>query len=186
MRTGLLGKIRVNSRLLQVLYVTTQIIVFSLLTAVSSKFSIELVFSPVPISLQSLAVISAGLFLGPWKGAASQIALIAWGLAGYPVFARALPGIVVLMGPTGGYIMGFVFCAFLAGWMAQNVFPKGWIKEYALILLASMFIFLPGVLWLKVWAGTSLQQSLVLGFLPFLPGDFIKCALALIAYRFFR
>ncbi|PIR23089.1 MAG: biotin transporter BioY [Deltaproteobacteria bacterium CG11_big_fil_rev_8_21_14_0_20_45_16] len=186
MRTGLFGDIRINSRLLQASLAATQIIVFSLLTAVSSKFSVELIFSPVPISLQSLVVISAGLFLGPWKGAASQVVLIAWGLAGFPVFARALPGIVVLLGPTGGFIIGFVFCAFLVGWMAQNIFPQGWIKEYALILLASMFIFLPGVLWLKVWTGTSIQQTLKLGFLPFLPGDIVKCGMALLAYRFYR
>ncbi len=151
---------------------------FAAITALSSKLIIPLGFTPVPISLQSLSVVMAGLVLGSKAGALSQIILIGLGLVGLPVFSSPLPGNLVLAGPTGGYIFGFVLTAFFSGWIRENFLKRNPIQDFALIFLGSLFIFIPGVLWLSQFTGQNLWLSIQLGFFPFIVGDLIKCALA--------
>lgn len=154
-----------------------QIVAFAVLTALCAA-RIPLPFSPVPITLQSLSVVLAGAMLGPWRGALSQITLIGMGLIGLPVFSDRLPGFITLAGPTGGYILGFVLCAFVTGWIVRYQKPAGFWTKSLYFFVASLFIFLPGVLWLKVLTGASLATALAMGFYPFLLGDVIKTFVA--------
>ena len=153
-------------------------VAFALVTALSAKIVIPLGFTPVPISLQSLSVILAGLVLGSKAGALSQVLLILLGLSGLPVFSSPLPGSIVLAGPTGGYIFGFILTAYFSGWIKENFKVRYWLRDFSLIFLGSFFIFLPGVIWLSQFTGQNLWLSIQLGVFPFLIGDVVKCAIA--------
>ncbi len=89
--------------------------------------AIQLPFSPVPITGQTMAVLLVGALLGSRRGALAVLAYIAEGLAGLPVFAGGAAGLARLFGPTGGYLVGFVAAAFLVGWLAE----RGWIDALA-------------------------------------------------------
>jgi len=151
-----------------------QIVGFAALTALCSHAKFYLPFTPVPITLQTLAVVLAGAMLGSKKGAASQLTLIGASLAGIPVFST--PGAV--FGPTGGYILGFVLAAYVSGWMFERLNTKSFMVKFGLLFLASLFIFLPGVVWLKTLTGISFSKAIALGFTPFLIGDLIKTLIA--------
>lgn len=156
------------------------------LTALSSKLYVALAFSPVPITFQSFAVILAALLLKPREATFSMLALIFMAASGLPVFASPLPGWAVLAGPTGGYIFGFVLCAGLGSLMFRKFENSNFLTQYFVIFFASLLIFIPGVFWLKFYTGNHLGAAITIGFVPFLIGDLIKCALALICYRAFR
>src|SRR5512138_1361 len=94
---------------------------FTVATAVSAQISFRLWFSPVPVTLQVLAVILSGLVLGSRWGAISQIQYLALGAAGAPVFANWTGGPMAFIGPSGGYLIGFVFGAYAAGWIFERL-----------------------------------------------------------------
>lgn len=164
-----------KSEVISALSSTGQVLGIGALTALAAKVSFFLPFSPVPITLQSFVVLLAGVILGSKKGALSQVSLIGMGLTGLPVFAEPLPGFAVMAGPTGGYILGFVFAAYVAGRISEDLKPKNLLSQFFYLFLASLFIFLPGVIWLSVYTGADLGKALQLGFFPFLAGDIMKC-----------
>jgi len=155
-----------------------QILGFAGLTALCSKAQFYLPFTVVPITLQSFAVVLAGALLGPEKGALSQMALIGSGMGGLPVFTPHGPGFLGFFGPTGGYILGFVLAAYVTGVLFQRLRPRGFFSTSVLLFIASLFIFIPGVLWLKVYTGNHLSAALQQGFFPFIPGDILKSFMA--------
>ncbi len=157
--------------------------VFVVLTALGAH--VEVPMLPVPITLQTLFVVLSGILLGPWLGAASQLAYLGVGLAGAPVFA-VLPGPPALLGPTAGYLLAFPAAALLAGWLAGPATNRSVVRGLRLsaaALLASFAILAGGVAWLALTTGDP-ERALALGLVPFLPGDVIKTLLAvLIAWR---
>ena len=148
----------------------------SVLIAISAQISVPMF--PVPMTLQTLAVILVGLTLGARMGAASVLAYLAEGAAGLPVFANGGAGAVHLMGPTAGYLWGFVAQAALAGWLAERGMGKGLVSTFAAALVAALFIYIPGVLWLQAVTPLDLTGAAKAGALPFLPGDVVKAAMA--------
>jgi biotin transport system substrate-specific component len=148
----------------------------SLLTALAAQVSIPLPFTPVPITGQTFAVLLVGAALGRRRGAASMALYVAQGLAGLPVFAGGKAGLAVLLGPTGGYLIGFIAAAFVTGWLAE----RGWDRRPLTTALAMVFgnlvIYLFGVSWLAVFVGIS--KAPLLGMVPFIPGDILKIVLA--------
>ncbi|NIM03846.1 biotin transporter BioY [bacterium] len=160
---------------------------FAALTGVGGLIAIPLPFTPVPITLQTFFTFLAGAILGKYLGSLSQLIYLLLGIIGLPVFAKGSSGLGVLLGPTGGYLVGFVPAAFLIGWILEK-------KEkppYALIFLAMVVgllaIYLPGVGWLMWVARMNLVKALFLGALPFLPGDVVKIVVgALIVGRAMR
>lgn len=152
-----------------------QVLGFATLTALAAKVSIFLPFSPVPITMQSLVVLLAGAALGSKKGALSQISLIGVGLLGLPVFSLPVPGYLVLAGPTSGYILGFVFAAFIMGRCFESKDPASFWRIVLFIVLAKIAIFIPGLLVLSLYASSaSLFELLSIGLFPFLPGAVFK------------
>ncbi len=151
------------------------VIGFALLTAVAAKISFPLPGSPVPVTLQSFMVMLAGLALGSKRGALSQLSLIGMGLAGLPVFSAPLPGNIVLLGPTGGYILGFVACAYATGLVFERLELKNFGLRFLTIFALSFFILVPGVLWLSVYSGGDFSKAISTGLIPFLAGDVVKC-----------
>ena len=155
------------------------IICFSSLTAICAKIKVEI--GPVPITLQTFAVLSSGILLGSKKGALSQIFYLISGLAGIPLFARG-GGIQYLLSPTFGYIIGFIFAAFFVGKLAE----KGWDRSFKSSILAmifgNIFIYIVGLIWLTGFF--SPEKVLKVGLYPFLLGDIIKIIFASLLFPF--
>jgi biotin transport system substrate-specific component len=168
----------------------TLVALFAALTAAGTFVAVPLPFSPVPVALQNLFAVLAGLCLGPLLGALSTALYLAAGILGAPVFAGASGGIARLLGPTGGYLLGYLLAAFLAGLLAGRPGPDKHSPFWRLLLAASLAlasVYVPGLLRLKQIMGTGWVQVFAGGFLPFLPGDAAKAVVAaLIAPRLRR
>ena len=158
---------------------------FVIATAIGARISVPIPLSPVPMTLQTLFVLLAGAVLGPKLGAASQLAYLAAGIAGLPVFVGGA-GLAYLLGPTGGYLMTFPIAAYLAGVVVDRVPRRGIAGAgmlFVALFLVSLVVLLGGAAWLGVLTG-DLARALALGFVPFLVGDVVKVALTtLVAWR---
>lgn len=151
---------------------------FVVLTALSARVSIPIPGTVVPFTFQVFAVLLSGVVLGARLGAASQVAYLAAGAAGVPVFAAGA-GAAYLLGPTGGYLLAYPLAAFIAGALAG---PS--LVRLAFASLAGLFvIYAGGLSWLSVFG--SWDAAVALGIRPFLLADLVKVALVVIvAYRF--
>ncbi|MFD9901706.1 biotin transporter BioY [Mesorhizobium sp. UC22_110] len=150
----------------------------SLLLWASAK--VQLPFYPVPLTMQTFAVLAIGAALGWRLGLATVLLYLAEGAAGFPVFAGTPEkgiGLAYMMGPTGGYLLGYLPAAALCGWLAE----RGWDRSIALTALAmlagNIMIYLPGLLWLGAIVGWD-KPVLAWGLIPFLLGDLLKLGLA--------
>lgn len=149
---------------------------FSLLTALFAQASFWI--GLVPITGQTLAVLLAGLLLGSVRGALSQIVYLLVGLTGIPFWfaTGGALGVARLIGPTGGYLIGFVFAAFLVGKLAE----RGWDKKIKTAILAMLIgnivIYIFGLSWLANFL--PLKGLLIAGLYPFILGDALKILLA--------
>ena len=148
-------------------------LVGSALLAVSAK--IQIPFWPVPMTMQTFAVLLIGITYGSRLGAATVALYLAEGAAGLPVFAGG-GGIAYLAGPTAGYLFGFVIAAALVGWLAEHGWDRKASTTAAAMLLGNLVIYLSGLLWLGTIVGYG--KVFAVGMLPFLPGDVLKLALA--------
>jgi len=148
------------------------VVSFAVLTALSARVVIPLPTTPVPITLQTLAVVTAGMVLGPRLGTASMLFYLLLGLAGNHVFAWGNLGLATLTGATGGYLLGFVLAQPAVGVLSWK--RRRWSAALAAGLLGHAIIFACGLLWLSIWAGTDLARTWELGFWPFLPGTVVK------------
>jgi len=148
---------------------------FALLTALGAFVRIPLPFTPVPITLQTLFVVLAGVYLGGRDAAGSQLAYLGIGAIGLPVFAGGA-GVAHLMGATGGYLLAFP----LAAWMVGALVRPGdrLLRALAVFTGAKVIIFGLGTVWLATVLGVDASRAIALGVLPFLPGAVIKVAAA--------
>ena len=161
--------------------VPVAVLVFAALTALGAHIAVPLGFTPVPMTLQTLFVLLAGLFLGPAAGAASQLLYLGLGLAGVPVFAMGAAGLPWLFGPTGGYLMAFPAAAALAGWIAGG--NRHRVRLGAALVAATALIFALGAGWLSVVTQLGPREVFLAGVQPFLPGAIIKAAIAWVLVR---
>ena len=148
---------------------------FAALTAVGAFLAIPI--GPVPIVLQNMFVYLAGLLLGSRWGLASVGVYLLAGAVGLPVFAGGLGGIGRLIGPTGGYLIGYLPTVFIIGKIALNGRPR-WMTDVVAMICGTLVLYACGVLWLKIVSGMSLSKTLALGMYPFLIGDVLKIAAA--------
>ena len=144
---------------------------------------------PVPITAQTLAVILVGATLGALRGALSLTVYAAIGALGLPVFSKGSSGIDVLSGSTGGFIIGFIFAAAAAGWLAQRRWDRRLPTALAALGVAAIVPFVFGLPWLGYWfgqAGLANDPSAVLaaGFYPFVIGELLKVFAAAGLLRF--
>ncbi|MDD4592138.1 MAG: biotin transporter BioY [Parabacteroides sp.] len=152
---------------------------FATLTVVGTIISIPLPFSPVPINMALLSVFLAGSLLGAKLGALSQLVYICLGAAGLPVFSKFSGGAAILVGPTGGYIIGYIVAAFLVGLITQKIVSFG--PKTILGFLAGLAAcYALGTLWFIYVTDTTLWTALLMCVIPFLPGDGVKIFLAFI------
>jgi biotin transport system substrate-specific component len=156
--------------------------VFAALTAVCSLVpGIQLPVG-VPITLQTLAVLLAGLVLGPWRGFLAILLYLAVGFAGLPVFAGGSGGLAAFASPSIGYLLAFPFAALAAGALAKLFVAKSlkgrpaWLIAAA--LLASLIVVdVPGILGMMAVLGLDFPAAFAAN-LPFVPGDIAKCVIA--------
>jgi len=155
----------------------TLIGLFTAMLCILGPIAVILPFSPVPVSLGSLGVLLACLILGPKNGLFCTGLYLLLGFVGLPVFTGFSGGVGKLFGPTGGYLLGYLFLASIGGFLAER-----WNKHslmQALGLFGGMcFCYLFGSLWLTHQAGMSLNAALWAGVIPYVPFDICKIAAA--------
>ena len=148
----------------------------SLLVAAAAQVSVPMY--PVPMTLQTLAISVVGLTLGARLAAATLTLYLVQGALGLPVFAGGAAGLPYLMGPTGGFLVGFVAMAWLTGRLVELGLGRGPLCLFAAALIPALLLFVPGVLWLWAITPLSLEQAAMLGAAPFQIGGLVKSALA--------
>ena len=143
-----------------------------------APFSLNIPISPVPISLGTLAIYFVITVLGMKHGTISVLIYILLGLVGLPVFSGFSGGAGKLLGPTGGYIIGYLFMAFICGFFLDkwknNVFIS-----FLGMLLGTAVCYLFGTLWLGYQLSMTFPQALMAGVIPYIPGDLVKLILAM-------
>lgn len=151
----------------------------SLAVALAAQIAIPIPGSPVPVTGQTLAVLLVGFFLGARRATLALALYVAEGIAGLPVFAGGGAGPGALIGPTGGYLAAFPLAAFVAGSLAS---PRSGIARITFASIAShAVIFAGGLAVLARFVGA--ERAIAAGFLPFLPGEAIKIAAAIVIAR---
>lgn len=157
---------------------------FAALTAVCSWISVPLPFTPVPINLATLAVFMAGGLLGPKYGLLAECVYVLCGGFGLPVFAGFRGGPSVLVGATGGFIVGYLVCALVVGLLVERVYHADLTHTRRIIytvlsLVTGLFCcYTLGMAWFMFLTGSGLLAGLMGCVVPFLIGDGLKIALA--------
>ncbi|MCM8818435.1 MAG: biotin transporter BioY [Candidatus Omnitrophica bacterium] len=144
-------------------------IIFSILTGLSAQIYIKIPFTPVPITFQTFVVLLSGILLGKNFGCLSQILYFTAGVSGIGWFYGGSFGI---LRPTTGYLVGFIFASYIAGYFSER-------KNKILgMILASLIIYFLGIIWLKIFLKTETKNLLLIGVLPFIPFDILKAIMA--------
>ncbi|HUF76013.1 MAG TPA: biotin transporter BioY [Longimicrobiales bacterium] len=153
------------------------VLAFALAIALGAQVAVYLPFTPVPITLQTLFVVLAGVVLGPRLGALAAGAYVAVGAAGAPIFANGAGGLAWLMGPTGGYLLAAPLAALVAGSVGGR--GAGALRTAAGLALGVLTMYVGGVTQLQTLTGEPWGAVLALGVYPFLAGDAVKLVAAL-------
>lgn len=155
------------------------VVAASLFVALMAQVSVPLPFSPVPITGQTFAVLLVGAALGARRGALTLALYLVEGALGLPFFAGGTGGVARLLGPTGGYLFGFVAMAAVVGALAERGWDRRGRSAWLAFLLGEVVLYLCGLPWLAHFVGW--EKALALGLLPFIPGDVLKAVLAGVA-----
>jgi len=162
-------------RLLAVFFAVT-------LISLGAFVRIPLPFTPVPLTLQTFFVLLSAGLLSRRLGLTAQLSYVLLGVLGLPVFAGAASGLIYLISPTAGYLLGFILAALFISAALKRV--RNNLAALLMVFGAgSMIILLSGSIWLKISLGLSLVQALVIGCLPFIPGDILKIIAVTFVYR---
>ncbi len=159
-------------------------------TGLAAKIKIPLFWTPVPITAQTFAVLLSGVLLGRWWGGISQLLYVMIGAVGVPWFAAG-GGYKILFGPTGGYIFGFILASLFLGYFTDKyIRSRGFLSMLGLMLFANfVLIHVPGLLQLGAWfylvkrTSINFYRLLLMGTLPFIPGDITKIIITAIAAK---
>jgi len=170
-------EIIVSKKLCRVLGVTA----FIILTALGAFVRIPLPFTPVPLTLQTFFVLLSGAFLGAGLGSLSQACYLVFGLSGLSIFTLSGSGLPYLLGPTGGYLIGFIVASFILGKSLRSG-GDNLASAFLLFCAADAVLLLTGTLWLQFILRQPLSKMFSIGFLPFIPGDILKAGIAAALY----
>ena len=166
-------------------------VVGSILVALAAQISIPMF--PVPMTLQTLAVLAVGGAYGARLGAATLALYALEGAIGIPVFANLQAGLFLPTGEiivTGGYVIGFIFAAGLVGYLVEKGWGSSVMKLCAAMLMGAAVLYVPGLIWLAAWLDVlkgmdtiaAISAAISSGLLPFIPGDIVKAVLAALAF----
>lgn len=162
--------------LARALYLAAAVVLGTCLLTLSAK--VQVPFWPVPMTMQTLVVLILGMAYGRWLGAATVLAYLAVGAAGFPVFAGTPQrgvGLAYMMGPTGGFLIGFLAAAWVTGALAERGWDRSVLLSAAAMLAGTVTIFIFGLAPLIASAG--LQRAVEIGLVPFLASSGLKMAL---------
>jgi biotin transport system substrate-specific component len=151
-------------------------------TGIMAQVVIPLPWTPVPITLQTFAVLMAGIFLGRYWGGISMMMYLVVGLLGIPWFAGASGGIEAIISASGGYLLGFIFAALFLGYFVDKyVQSRKFLSMLGLMFFANfVFLYVPGLIQLSIWTHYAtgitpgIWELLLMGVLPFIAGDILK------------
>jgi biotin transport system substrate-specific component len=144
--------------------------------AIAAQIAINVPFSPVPLTMQPLAVLLVGVILGSRRGAAAAALYLLEGASGMPVFAQAHGGAAWLVAATGGYLLSYPAAAFVAGWFSERNWGGTTVRAVCGMLIALAVIYAGGFSWLAILAGP--RAAFTMGIAPFVIADVVKIALA--------
>ncbi len=162
---------------------------FALITGIAAQIRIYLPWTPVPITGQTFAVILSGIVMGVWGGF-SQILYVMLGVMGMPWFSGGSFGYLILFGPTGGYLLGFIFAATLTGYLTEKNRKNLLAIAISIFFANFIVIYAFGLAQLACWSflikgiPVSFSNLLLMGFTPFIVGDAIKVLLAVVIAKF--
>jgi len=151
------------------------VFLFSLLMAVAAYVRIPLFFTPVPLTMQTFVLYLSLAVLGRRAGLV-QLMYAAFGACGLAVFTNGGSGLSYLLGPTGGYILGFLAASLIVSLIMPE--KKTFLKSFAVFSVAAVIIYSLGMGWLMISQGLSFSAVLAAGLFPFLAGEFIKITAA--------
>jgi biotin transport system substrate-specific component len=147
----------------------------SMLVALAAQVAVPIPFSPVPLTLQPLAVILVGVALGSTRGSAAMVLYLLEGASGLPVFAQGHGGAVWLAMPTAGYLMSYPLASFVAGWFSERGWGNSTVRAASGMLMALTVIYAGGWSWLSIVSGP--RAAFTMGVAPFVIADIIKIAI---------
>lgn len=147
-------------------------------TALAAQVAIPLPFTPVPLTLQTFAVLAGAAALGAERAVIAQVLYITLAVAGAPVLAGGASGHEVVVGATGGYLIGFVLASYVVGRMSSKGASTKSGKTALAFLAGSILIYALGAPWLAFTTGNTITWTVVNGVVPFLVGDLIKAVAA--------
>jgi biotin transport system substrate-specific component len=150
-------------------------VVGSLVVAAAAQVNVPMI--PVPMTLQSLAVLMIGAAYGSRLGAATLALYALEGAIGLPVFAEFKSGIMLA---SFGYVLGFIAAAYVVGFLAERGWDRSPVKMFASMILGAAVLYVPGLLWLSAWIGA--EKAIQFGLLPFIVGDVVKAAVAALGF----
>lgn len=145
--------------------------IFAAIICIAAPFSVQI--GPIPITFATFAIYLAGAVIGGKRGMIAVIVYIMLGAVGLPVFSNFNGGFAALLGPTGGYIIGYVPLVFLTGIFAEMNSKKHWTMVIGM-LLGTVALYTFGTAWFMIMTGSGLGRALSLCALPFIPGDGLK------------
>lgn len=155
---------------------TILVLIGSLLVAGSAQIAIPL--QPVPVTGQTFAVLLVSMAFGARLGMLTMMAYLLEGAAGLPFFAGGTLGLAPFVGPTGGYLVGFVLAAGVTGWLAEHGWGRNFLSTALAMLAGNVSIYIPGLLWLLPFMHYNVSATLAAGMYPFMIGDSLKLLLA--------
>jgi biotin transport system substrate-specific component len=148
------------------------------LTAVSAQIAVPLPFTPVPLTLQTFAVLAGAAALGANRAVTAQTIYLLLAFAGTPILAGGAGGAQKVFGATGGYLVGFIIASYVVGRIAEFGVTKKVKATVVAYAVGSFVIYSFGALWLAQFTGNSLSWAISNGVTPFIVGDLIKAAAA--------
>jgi len=147
----------------------------SAVIAIAAQIAVPVPFTPVPLTLQPLAVLLVGAVLGSARGAAAAALYLLEGMSGLPVFSQAHGGAMWLIGPTAGYLWSYPAAAFVAGWLAEHRGTTTIVRAIGSMFVGLAVIYLGGWSWLAVISGP--RAAFAMGVAPFIAADAVKIAI---------
>ncbi|MCK4251499.1 biotin transporter BioY [candidate division WOR-3 bacterium] len=147
------------------------------ITGIAAQIRIPLLFTPVPVTGQILAVLLSGILLGKLYGGLSMVFYLLIGFAGVPWFSGLTYGLPI--GPTTGYIIGFIPAALFIGWITERFkITHHLLSLIGIMMTAVLIVYFFGALHLAIFMKTSLKQTMIMAVLPFIPVDILKAFIA--------
>ena len=151
-------------------------VIGSLLVAGAAQINVPML--PVPMTLQTLAVLAVGAAFGSRLGSAALALYALEGAVGLPVFAEFKSGFMLA---SFGYVLGFIAAAGVVGWLAERGWDKSYVRMFAAMLIGAAVLYVPGLIWLSAWVG-GFGPAIHYGLTPFIAGDLVKAAIAAVGF----